>query len=121
MRVKSVVLASLLLVVPAAVGAQSYAIQGIERYFRVESELTQGRRGPVMTGYVYNKYGNAAGNVRLIVEGLDAGGQVASSTIAQLFGEVPPFNRAYFEIPAPRGGTTYRVRVLSFDPVARGS
>jgi hypothetical protein len=121
MRVKSVVLASLLLVVPAAVGAQSYAMQGIERYFRVESELTQGRRGPVVAGYVYNTYGNAAGNVRLIVEGLDAGGQVASSTIFPLLDEVPPGNRAYFEIPAPRGGTTYRVRVLSFDPVGRGS
>ena len=44
MPVKSVVLATLLLVVPAAVSAQSYAIQGIERYFRVESEVTQGRR-----------------------------------------------------------------------------
>lgn len=120
MRPKSVVLASLLLVVPAAVSAQSYGIQGVERYFRVESELAQGRRGPVVAGYVYNTYGNAAGNVRLIVEGLDAGGQVASSTIVPLFGDVPPGNRAYFETPAPRGGATYRVRVLSFDPVGRG-
>ena len=120
MRPKSVVLASLLLVVPAAVGAQSYAIQGVERYFRVESELAQGRRGPVVAGYVYNTYGHTAGNVRLLVEGVDAGGQVASSTIAWVLGTVPPDGRTYFEVPAPRGGTTYRVRVLSFDPVGRG-
>lgn len=121
MRVKSVVLASLLLIVPAVAGAQSYAIQGIERYFRVESELTQGRRGPVVAGYVYSTYGHAAGNVRLVIEGLDAGGQVVSSMVVPLLGEVPAGNRSYFEIPAPRGGTTYRVRVLSFDPVGRGT
>ena len=121
MPVKSVVLATLLLVVPAAVSAQSYAIQGIERYFRVESEVTQGRRGPVVSGYVYNTSGHTAGNVRLVVEGLDAGGQVTSSAISGLMGTVPPNGRAYFEARAPQGATSVRVRVLSYDPVARGS
>jgi hypothetical protein len=120
MRLKSVVLATLLLVTPAAVSAQSYAIQGIEQYFRVESEVTQGRRGPVVSGYVYNTYGHTAGNVRLAIEGLDAGGQVTSTTMAWLLGTVPPNGRAYFEARAPQGATSVRVRVLFYDPVGRG-
>jgi hypothetical protein len=120
MRVKSVLFATLLLVIPAAVSAQSYSIQGIERYFRVESELSQSRRGPVVSGYVYNTYGHTAGNIRLVVEGLDAGGQVTSSAISWLFGTVPPNDRAYFEARAPQGASSVRVRVLSYDPVGRG-
>jgi hypothetical protein len=119
MGVKSVVLATLLLVAPATVSAQSWAIQGTERYFRVESSVVQGRRGPIVSGYVYNTYGHTAGNVRLLVEGLDGGGQVTSTTWVYVVGTVPPGDRAYFEAAAPRE-SSYRVRVAFFDPVGRG-
>lgn len=120
MGVKSVVLAALVLLAPTAVSAQSYAIQGVERYFRIESSSAPGRRGPVVSGYVYNTYGHTAGNVRLVIESLDGAGQVTASTIVHVFGTIGPDDRAYFESAAPREGASYRVRVLSFDPVGRG-
>ena len=120
MVMKSTALAILLLTAPAAVSAQSYAIQGIERYFRVESSATSGPRGRIVSGYVYNTYGHTADRVRLVVEALDGGGQVTGSTIANIVGTVPPNGRAYFEARAPGDAASYRVRVLSFDPVGRG-
>jgi hypothetical protein len=105
---------------PAVVAAQSYAIQGIERYFRVEASTAQGRRGPVVAGYVYNTYGHTADRVRIAVEGVDAAGQVTSTQIAQVLGSVPPGDRVYFEVPVPGTAREYRVRVLSFDPIGRG-
>jgi hypothetical protein len=120
MSVRAVVLATLLLVAPVAASAQSYAIQGVERYLRVESSTTQGRRGPLVVGYVYNLYGHPADRVRLAVETLDASGNVTATAFVHLLGVVPVDGRSYFEAPAPAGGTSYRVRVLSFDPTARG-
>ena len=122
MTAKSVVLAAVMMMAPAAVQAQSYAIQGVERYIRVEASTTsQTRRGPAVTGYVYNEHGQTAERVRLAVETLDGGGQVTSTKIAEVLGTVPPHNRAYFEVPVPDGAARYRVRGLSFDPSPRGA
>ena len=120
MSVRGVVLAMLLLMAPTAVGAQSYAIQGVERYLRVESTTGQGRRGPIVYGYVYNLYGHPADRVRLVIETVDGSGAVTASTFAYVLGQVPVGGRAYFESAAPAGSGTYRVRVLSFEPTARG-
>jgi hypothetical protein len=120
MGLKALMLTTLLLVAPAAVSAQNWVIQGADRYFRIESTTTQGRRGPVVSGYVYSTWGQTTDNVRLLVEGLDGAGQVTSTSIARLNGTVPPHGRAYFEAPAPRDAASVRVRVGSFDPVGRG-
>ena len=117
---KTWLLVLLLLTTPMAVGAQSYAIEGADRYFRIEWEASQGRRGPVVSGYVHNQYGHTADRVRLLVESLDGAGQVASSRHAQIIGPIPPGSRSYFEVPATPGAASYRVRVLSFDPIGRG-
>jgi hypothetical protein len=119
MRVSIVLLAALLLLAPVA-RAQSYVVQGAERYFSVEASPSQGRRGPVVSGYVYNTYGHAADRVWVVVEALDATGQVTASTNARVVGTVPNGGRAYFEAPAPAGGTTYRARVTSYEWVGRG-
>ena len=115
MRYLRVLLAVLLLLAPVAAHAQNYAIQGLENKFRVESSVANGRRGPVVYGYVYNLTGYTADRVRLSVENANGGG----STIGEVMGTVPADNRAYFEIPVKDAGT-YRVRVLSYDPVGRG-
>jgi hypothetical protein len=120
MRLKSLVVVTLLFVLPTAVHAQSYAIQGVERYFRVESSVAQGGRGPVMAGYIHNTHGHTVDRVRFVVETLDGAGQVTATTRGQVLGTIPPFDRGYFEVAVPRGGSSYRVRVLSFDPVGRG-
>ena len=119
MKARALLLTGLLLAAPATVTAQSYAIQGIEHYLRVEWETSQGRRGPVVAGYVYNLYGQAADRVRLVIESVDGNGQVTGSTHAHLLGQVPVGGRSYFEVPAPVT-SSYRVRALSFDPVGRG-
>ena len=119
MRYRSTLFALLLLLAPTASSAQSYAIQGTEHYFRLEWEATTARRGPVISGYVYNRSGTTADRVRLGIDSLDGAGQVTASEIGYVFGTVPAGNRAYFEIPVRRA-ENYRVRVLSFDPVGRG-
>ena len=119
MNVRALLLAGVLLASPTMVAAQSFAIQGVERYIRVEWETSQGRRGPVVAGYVYNLYGQTADRVRLAIESLDASGQVTGTTYAHILGQVPVGGRSYFEVPAPTS-SSYRVRVLSFEPVGRG-
>jgi len=116
----ALLLVLLSLTTPAWTHAQSYAIQGVDRYLRLEWEAGQGRRGPVVSGYVHNTYGHTADRVRLVVEGVDGAGQVTATTHVQVLGTIPPGTRGYFEVPAPRGAASYRVRVLSFDAVGRG-
>ena len=120
MRTRALLLALLVFAMPVAAGAQNFAIQGIERYLRLEWEASQGRRGPVLTGYVHNIYGHSADRVRLLVEGLDGAGQVISTTHTQVVGSISPGARGYFEVPAPQGASSYRLRLISFDPVGRG-
>ena len=120
MRVK-VLLISILLLTPVGAQAQKYAIQGADRYFRIEASPAQGRRGPVVAGYVYNTYGYNADRVWLMVEALDAGGAVIGTTQSPVLGTVPNGGRAYFEVSAPPGGTTYRVHVTTYEWVGRGA
>ena len=117
--VSALILLLVLLGSSAPVAAQSFGIQGTERYFRVESQTGSGRRGPIVYGYVYSDVGYTVDRVRLAVDRVDASGQVTGTTIGYLLGTVPPNNRAYFEVPVQNAGT-YRVRVLSFEPVGRG-
>ena len=120
MGVKRVVLVVLLLMAPAAVAAQSYAIQGIEHYLRVEAATIQGKRGPVVAGSVYNLYGHPMDRVRLVLETVDASGKATSNKFIYINGQIPVDGYSYFEEPAPPAGTNYRVRALSFDPIGRG-
>ncbi len=121
MRVTSAIVAGLLLVGPTAASAQSYAIQGSDQYFRVEWQAGQGRKGPVVSGYVYNTYALTADRVRLVVESLDAAGQATGSTVVFVPGTAPPGGRAYFEAPVSSAGAGYRVRVLSYEWIGRGA
>jgi hypothetical protein len=120
MRVKILLLAVLLL---GAVGAeaQSWYIQGADRYFRVEASPGQGRRGPIVSGYVYNDYGQTADRVWLLIEALDGSGQVTASSRTMVVGTVPNGGRSYFEAPAPGAGSSYRVRVTTYEWIGRGA
>ena len=120
MRYRRAVLGLLLSIgIPAIAFAQSYGIQGLDRYFRVEWQEGTGRRGPIVAGYVYSLTGTGAERMRLMIETVDGAGQVTASEIGYVLGTVPPGNRAYFEIPVRTPGP-HRVRVLSYDPAARG-
>jgi len=85
----------------AGVSAQDYASQSLERYFRLEWEVTRGRKGPA-------------------IERLDASGKIVGSTTIWVFGGVPVNSRAYFSASVP-DATSYRVQVLSFDWTGLGT
>jgi hypothetical protein len=53
--------------------------------------------------------------VQLLVESLDATGQVVAQRVEWLGGDVGPFSRRYFEVPAPAPAQTYRVSIFTFD------
>ena len=93
----------------------------LDQYFRLEWEVAKGRQGrPALAGYIYNQHGVAAANVRLLIEELDSSGRAAARTIGYVNSDVPVFGRAFFEIPVPAAGATYRVTVYSFDWLDRG-
>src|SRR5881392_798115 len=96
------------------VSAQIYAPQSLERYFRLEWEVSHGKKGPAIEGYVYNKGPRPAERMRLQIERLDASGRVVGSSTVWVLGGVPMDGRAYFSASVP-DATGYRVQVLSFD------
>jgi len=90
------------------------------RYFRTESTVSAGRRGPQIEGYVYNEYEAHALRVRLNIDVLDAGGRVLETRTAYVPLDVPPHGRAFFRVPAPEGATSARVTVQSYEWAPRG-
>ena len=101
------------LLTTAAAWAQSYAVPGADRYFRVEWQASSAKRGPVISGYVYETFGRSADSLRLAIETLDPAGNATGSTLGYVNGTIPAGGRAYFEIPVP-AASGYRVAVVSF-------
>jgi len=85
-----------------------------ERYFHVEFEVTQKRKGPTVEGYLYNDARQTAQRVRLQIQRLDAAGAVVGSSAVWVTGDVPMGSRAFFSAPVA-DAASYRVQVLSFD------
>ena len=93
-----------------------------ERYFRVEFSPATSRSGlPVLQGHLYNRHGEWAYRVRLLVEGLDAAGAVTATSIGYVTGDVPAGGRSYFEIAAPVPAARWRVSVFAYEWLPRGS
>ena len=112
---RAVALALLLLAsAPTAASSQSYRVYGAERYFSLTWEPGSHHGRPTVAGYVGNEWGIAAANVRLLIETLDASGQVTESLIGYVNGFVLPGTHAYFEVFVPKAAN-YRVAVLSWD------
>ena len=104
-----------ILAAPAAVTAQSYRVYGAEQFFSVEWAASVARGRPLVSGYVVNKYGLTARQMRVLVESLDASGAVTGATIGYVNADVPPDSRRYFEVPLRVPAASYRVSVLSWD------
>jgi len=96
------------------VSAQIYTPESLERYFRLEWEVTHGRKGPKVEGYVYNQAMRTAEHMRLQIERLDTSGKVVGSSTVWVLGSIAMDGRAYFGVSVP-DATSYRVQVLSFD------
>jgi hypothetical protein len=90
-------------------------------YFRIEWQEGQLKNGkPTLWGYIHNDYGSPAANVKLLIEGLDASGAPVTKEIGYVSGQVPPKNRAFFEVPRPAQGVSYRITLYSFEWIEVG-
>jgi hypothetical protein len=98
-------------------GGQSYGIYGTDSYFKLEWQPDERRGRPIVSGYVTNQWGLATKNVRLRVEALDAAGQVTATYIGYVNGYVSSGSHVYFEVPVQTKAPSYRVTVLSFEPI----
>jgi hypothetical protein len=88
--------------------------------FRVEWTVrTESWVKPGIDGYVYNNSGYRVSNVRLRVETLDAANQPVNERFTWVYGNIDHRGRGYFVLPPPAPGSTYRITVVSCDPVAR--
>ena len=112
-RIAALTVAALLTGATGA-SAQLYAPQTLERYFRLEWEVTRGRKGPAIEGYVYNNGPRSVEHMRLQIQRLDTSGKVVGSSTVWVLGSIPMDGRAYFGVSVP-DATSYRVQVLSFD------
>ncbi len=100
--------------------AANYAQETLDRYFRIEFQVTTNSPRPVISGYIYNMNGAPpADRMRLSIERLDAAGHVIGSSSTWVLGGVPAGNRAYFSAQV-EPAASYRVQVLSFDWAGRG-
>ena len=115
MRVTLPAIAVALLLSASFAQAQSYRIYGAESFFTVDWEAAERRGRPIVRGHVVNTYGMVAQRLRVLVESLDAAGQVTATTVGYVSGDVLPGPRVYFEVPVERAAPAYRVVVLSWD------
>ena len=117
-RIAVFTVAALLTAAPG-VSAQLYAPQSLESYFRLEWEVTHGKKGPAIEGYVYNQAMWTAERMRLQIDRLDASGKIAGSSTVWVLGQIRMDSRAFFSASVPEAAS-YRVQVLSFDWTGRG-
>src|SRR3989442_3353256 len=87
------------------------------RYFRIESAVSEGRRGPRVEGYVYNTYDVHAIWVRLRVEAGHAAGPPPQTRRAYLPLHLPPRRPAFFPA-AVAAGTASAPRNGLYFPLA---
>ena len=89
--------------------------------FRADVQGGQSKKGtPIVWGYLYNDGGGGVANPRLLVETLDAQGQVIGQAQGEALGSMLARDRLYFEVPIKITGASYRVRVLSWDSFGTG-
>ena len=88
---------------------------GWEQHFTLEWTADEGRNGARrLTGYIYNRHGEYALDLRLLAQALDPSGAVIGQRIAWVPGGVGGSGRAYFEVPNLPAAGSYRVSVWDY-------
>jgi hypothetical protein len=113
------VLAVLACLVPDLAHAQSGRLTplvvGWERFFTITSETVQAGGKTRVAGYLTNDSGFAVSRMRLLIDALDASGQITGQSVAWVPSPRPgPGVRVYFDEPAPPGNG-HRVSVFAYD------
>jgi hypothetical protein len=106
---------------PTPSATVSTAIQGWERYFRLEYEPQARPNGIELEGYAYNQYGTPMANVQILGQALDGAGNVVGQRLAWVHGVVPALNRSYFKVGGLPRAERYRATVWAFDILDSGS
>ena len=101
---------------PGAVAELQPLMAGWERVFSVSWQPGQYRGQPSVEGYVNNISPYHTNNIRIMVESLDAGGQVTNQQVAWLPGDLLGGGRLFFQVPTA-AASSYRVHVFSYDRV----
>lgn len=92
------------------------ATESVDARLRLDWQAGTSRGGrPVIAGYVYNDYVRSAGDVRLLVEAIDAAGVRIGRDMGFVPRVVPLRDRAYFEVPVRHPGATYRVSIVAYE------
>ena len=90
-------------------------MSGWEQHFSIEWAASQGRGGTHrVTGYIYNRHGEYALDVRVLAQAMDQSGTVIGQRIAFVPGGVGGLAGAYFEVPNLPVASTYRVSVWDY-------
>ena len=90
-------------------------VVGWEQFFKLTWTVSEWRGHPVVSGRIYNDWNFAAANVRLLVDELDANGQIVDQKIGWLGFTLTPGTTAPFEIPVAHQTPNHRVSVFAFD------
>jgi hypothetical protein len=90
-------------------------IPGWERYFAIEWTAVPEPGGlRRLDGYVFNRYGEYAADVRLLIQGLDTSGAVMDQRVVWGPTGVGGFGRSYFDVRHLPAADQYRVSVWDF-------
>ena len=88
---------------------------GWEQNFTLEWAADQGQSGARrVSGYVCNRHGEYALDLRVLAQALDPAGAVIGQRIAFVPGGVGGSGRAYFEVPNLPAASSYRVSVWDY-------
>lgn len=87
---------------------------GWEQVFALEYGPGEYRGQPAVEGVVTNISPYYLTGIRLLVDTLDAAGNITSQRLAWVPGEFPGGTHAYFSVPTP-SAPAYRVRVFTYD------
>jgi hypothetical protein len=99
----------------SASGPLTPLVVGWEQFFTIDWKVSPAKGRPLVWGYIRNNWGMPAANMRLLVEGLDASGQIVTQQLSWVPFRLMPGTHAYFEVPMPQESPTYRVGVFAFD------
>ena len=103
----------------AALAAPAVAADPGAPSFRVEwGPPAESADDGVLRGWVVNDSMVRVGDVRLLVETVDAEGRVIGQSFGWVIGDVPGGGRGYFMVRITTLGAGYRVRVESYDAIA---
>jgi hypothetical protein len=116
----STLLACTLWAAPAR--AESSTQVGNAGTITLDWQVTQDSAGrPLIVGHVITQGGKASYCApRLLVQTLDAQGQVTAERVGFIPGSVGGYDRVYFEEPIRAPGPAYRVTIASWDKCGGG-